>query len=402
MSNTPKIRFKGFTDDWEQRKFGDVGSVSMCKRIFKDETSDDGDIPFYKIGTFGGTPDAYISRELFEEYKSKFSYPDEGDILLSASGTIGRIVEYNGEEAYFQDSNIVWLKHDKSISNKFLKVLYPTVKWDGIEGSTIQRLYNDNFLKTRFLMPSLQEQEKLGDYFSQFDNLITLHQRKCDETKELKKYMLQKMFPTRLPDGQGNGETKPEIRFAGFTDDWEQRKVSELVDYSNGTGHEDYVLPEGKYELITLKSISSEGELVSSGKYVNEEFETLKQNTLIMMLSEQAKGMLGMTTVIPCDNRYVLNQRVAALTLHDKVSSKFLTKAINIKQSYFEQMGAGTKVQNISRGHVENCLIEIPKYDEQKQIGVFFDNLDNLITLQNKKVEQCKQLKKYMLQNMFV
>jgi len=150
----------------------------MCKRIFKDETSDEGDIPFYKIGTFGSEPDAFISRELFEDYKSKFSYPEEGDILLSASGTIGRIVEYDGEEAYFQDSNIVWLKHDKTISNKFLKVLYPTIKWDGIEGSTIQRLYNDNFLKTRFMMPSLNEQEKIGEYFGQIDNLITLHQRK--------------------------------------------------------------------------------------------------------------------------------------------------------------------------------------------------------------------------------
>lgn len=163
---------------WEQRKFGDVGSVSMCKRIFKNETSDNGEIPFYKIGTFGGEPDAYISRELFEEYKGKFSYPNKGDILLSASGTIGRIVEYDGEEAYFQDSNIVWLSHDKSVCNKFLKVLYPIVRWDGIEGSTIQRLYNDNFLKTRFMMPGVEEQEKIGEYFSRLDNLITLHQRK--------------------------------------------------------------------------------------------------------------------------------------------------------------------------------------------------------------------------------
>lgn len=162
---------------WEQRKFGDVGSVSMCKRIFKNETSDGGDIPFYKIGTFGGEPDAYISRELFEEYKKKFSYPNEGDILLSASGTVGRIVEYTGEDAYFQDSNIVWLSHDKSICNKFLKVLYPTVKWDGIEGSTIKRLYNDNFLKTQFMMPKIEEQERLGEYFEQLDHLITLHQR---------------------------------------------------------------------------------------------------------------------------------------------------------------------------------------------------------------------------------
>ena len=159
----------------------------MCKRIFKNETSDRGDIPFYKIGTFGGEPDAYISRELFEEYKEKFSYPDEGDILLSASGTIGRIVEYTGEEAYFQDSNIVWMSHDKSICDKFLKVLYPTVKWDGIEGSTIKRLYNDNFLKTQFMMPKIEEQERLGEYFEQLDNLITLHQRKPFYTKKWRK-----------------------------------------------------------------------------------------------------------------------------------------------------------------------------------------------------------------------
>ena len=223
MANTPNVRFKGFADDWEQRKFGDIGSVSMCKRIFKDETSDEGDIPFYKIGTFGGEPDAYISRELFEEYRAKFSYPKDGDILLSASGTIGRIVEYDGEEAYFQDSNIVWLSHDDSVSNKFLKVLYSTVKWDGIEGSTIQRLYNDNFLKTRFMMPKFEEQEKLGEYFGQLGNLITLHQHKCDEVRQLKKFMLQKMFPK-------SGERIPEIRFARFTNDWEQRKLGEITE----------------------------------------------------------------------------------------------------------------------------------------------------------------------------
>ena len=193
----PKLRFKGFTDDWEQRKFGDVGSVSMCKRIFKDETTDEGDIPFFKIGTFGGVPDAYISRKLFEDYKAKYPYPTKGDILLSASGTIGRMLEYNGEEAYFQDSNIVWLSHDQSIDNRFLKVLYGIVKWDGIEGSTIQRLYNDNFLKTKFQMPSKEEQEKIGGYFATLDKLITLHQRKHDTLKEIKKYMLQNMFPKK-------------------------------------------------------------------------------------------------------------------------------------------------------------------------------------------------------------
>lgn len=190
----PELRFPEFTGDWEQRKFKDVGTVSMCKRIFKEETSEEGDIPFFKIGTFGGIPDAFISRELFDEYKSKYSYPEPGDILLSASGTIGRIVEYEGEEAYFQDSNIVWLSHDKSVDNKFLKVLYSIVKWDGIEGSTIKRLYNDNFLKTQFMLPSIEEQKKIGSFFEQLDNLITLHQRELDTLKKLKKGLLQNMF----------------------------------------------------------------------------------------------------------------------------------------------------------------------------------------------------------------
>lgn len=165
-------------NDWEQRKFGDLGSVAMCKRIFKEQTSTDGDIPFYKIGTFGAEPDAFISRELFEEYRGKFQYPNIGDMLISASGTIGRTVEYKGEEAYFQDSNIVWFKHDDRVDNSFLKCIYEIVKWSGIEGSTIKRLYNDNFLKTEFSMPKVAEQQQIGMYFQSLDHLITLHQQK--------------------------------------------------------------------------------------------------------------------------------------------------------------------------------------------------------------------------------
>lgn len=193
----PEIRFVGFTGAWEQRKFGDLGSVAMCKRIFKEQTAPEGEIPFYKIGTFGDQPDAFISRELFEEYKEKFQYPEVGDMLISASGTIGRTVEYNGEDAYFQDSNIVWFKHDERIDNSFLKCIYTLVKWSGIEGSTIKRLYNDNFLKTEFCMPSVSEQKGIGTYFRHLDRLITLHQHKCDQLKEVKRFMLQNMFPQK-------------------------------------------------------------------------------------------------------------------------------------------------------------------------------------------------------------
>ena len=163
---------------WEQRKLGEIGSVSMCRRIFKEQTSENGEIPFYKIGTFGGEADAFISRELFEEYKAKYQYPKKGDILISASGSIGRTVVFTGKNEYFQDSNIVWLNHDKHLDNSFLKCFYSIVKWAGIEGSTIKRLYNDNILNTAITLPSVEEQQKIGAYFENLDNLITLHQRK--------------------------------------------------------------------------------------------------------------------------------------------------------------------------------------------------------------------------------
>ena len=178
ISLTVQLIHPFYTSSWEQRKLGEIGSVSMCRRIFKEQTSETGDIPFYKIGTFGAEPDAFISRGLFEEYKSKYPYPKKGDILISASGSIGRTVEFAGNNEYFQDSNIVWLSHDERLSNSFLKCFYSVVKWAGIEGSTIKRLYNDNILNTVIFMPSVPEQERIGLFFENLDYLITLHQRK--------------------------------------------------------------------------------------------------------------------------------------------------------------------------------------------------------------------------------
>lgn len=154
-----------------------MGKVSMCKRVFKSETSEIGEVPFYKIGTFGEVADSYISKDLFEEYRDKYSYPKVGDILISASGSIGRTVVYTGQAEYFQDSNIVWLDHGGKIDNRFLLAFYAVVKWSSIEGSTIKRLYNENILNTQISLPSFSEQATVGNFFREFDSLISLHQR---------------------------------------------------------------------------------------------------------------------------------------------------------------------------------------------------------------------------------
>jgi len=153
-------------------KLGDIGKVSMCKRIMKYETSPEGDIPFYKIGTFGKKPDAYISRQKYEEYRQIYTYPKKGNILISASGTIGRAVIYNGEEAYYQDSNIVWIANDeKQVLDKYLYYFYQLQPWSIPIGGTISRLYNDNIAKTPVPVPPLAEQARIVAILDRFDAL---------------------------------------------------------------------------------------------------------------------------------------------------------------------------------------------------------------------------------------
>ena len=157
----------------EWKTLGEIGKVCMCKRVMKHETKSTGDIPFYKIGTFGKEADAYISQELFEEYISKFSFPKKGDILISASGTIGRRVIYDAKPAYFQDSNIVWLSNnEKEILNKYLYYVYETIEWP-VEGGTIKRLYNDNFMKIKIPIPPLSEQERIVGILDKFEALVS-------------------------------------------------------------------------------------------------------------------------------------------------------------------------------------------------------------------------------------
>lgn len=161
-----------FSDEVEWKTLGDIGKVSMCKRIFKEQTQSNGEIPFYKIGTFGKEADAYISQELFEEYKQKYSYPKKGEILISASGTIGRTVIFDGIPSYFQDSNIVWIANDeKFVLNKFLFHFYKITKWAVSEGGAISRLYNDNMKKTQIPVPPIEEQQYIVEILDRFDSL---------------------------------------------------------------------------------------------------------------------------------------------------------------------------------------------------------------------------------------
>ncbi|NCB45003.1 MAG: restriction endonuclease subunit S [Clostridia bacterium] len=160
---------KGF---FQWMTLGELGAVCMCKRIMKAETSPDGDVPFFKIGTFGKEPDAYISQGKYDEYRKAYSFPKKGDILISAAGTIGRAVVYDGKPAYYQDSNIVWIDNDENkVLNKYLFYCYAMKPWSVSNGGTIARLYNENLSKAKIPVPPLKEQERIVAILDRFDTL---------------------------------------------------------------------------------------------------------------------------------------------------------------------------------------------------------------------------------------
>ena len=371
----PAIRFAGFTDAWEQRKLGELGSVAMCRRIFKEQTSDEGDVPFYKIGTFGGEADAFISRELFEEYKQKYPYPEKGAILISASGSIGRTVVLTGENEYFQDSNIVWLKHDSRLLDDFLKYVYEGIKWAGIEGSTIQRLYNDNILKTEINLPNIQEQAAIGTYFKELDHLITLHQRKCDKLSNVKKSMLEKMFPK-------NGSNVPEIRFAGFTDAWEQRRLSDVVEIGSGMDYKH--LGEGNIPVY------------GTGGYMLSVDEALSYD----------KDAIGIGRKGTIDKPYILRApfwTVDTLFYCIPRENYILDFANCLFQTIdWKSKDESTGVPSLSKVIINNVEVMAPTKGEQQKIGAFFNQLDHLITLHQRKLEKLQNIKKSCLEKMFV
>ena len=400
MKKVPEIRFAGFTDAWEQRKLGQVGSVSMCRRIFKEQTSESGDIPFYKIGTFGGQADAYISRELFAEYRSKYPYPKEGDILISASGSIGRTVEFTGKNEYFQDSNIVWLSHDDRLDNTFLKCFYSVVKWAGIEGSTIKRLYNDNILNTVISMPSVAEQKKIGTFFKELDNLITLHQRKYDKLVVLKKAMLEKMFPPK-------GNNVPEVRFAGFTGSWERRKVSELADFSKGSGYSKGDLKENGTPIILY------GRLYTKYQFEIGEVDTFADIKPGSVFSK------GDEVIVPASGETAEDIAIAAAVVKPGIllggdlnilhpfgfmNPSFVALSISNGQPQKElaRKAQGKSVVHVHNSDIQEVTICYPDREEQDKIVSVFSQLDNLITLHQRKHESLKRVKAALLQKMFV
>ena len=195
----PRLRFPEFRDagEWVQKTVGDVSEVLMCKRIFAEETNPSEGVPFYKIGTLGGVPDAFIFRDKFEDYKSRYNYPRAGEVIITCSGTVGKCLPFDGEDAYFQDSNIVWLANSKGeVSNEFLLMLLSNVNWGSLNSTTITRIYGPDLRGMAIKYPEDEfEQQRIASFLSSLDTLITTATQELETLKTHKKGLMQQLFP---------------------------------------------------------------------------------------------------------------------------------------------------------------------------------------------------------------
>ena len=397
--NTPKIRFKGFEDDWEQRKLEDIyGSIGNA---FVGTAT-----PYYvesghvylesnniKDGQINHNTEVFINDEFYEKQKDKWLHT--GDMVMVQSGHVGHAAvipeELNNSAAH---ALIMFRNPKEEIDPYFLNYQYQTLKSKKkIEnittGNTIKHILASEMQQFEVDMPELAEQKKIAEYFSGLDHLITLHQRKCDETKQLKKFMLQKMFPK-------NGEKNPEIRFEGFTDDWEQRKLGEIVLRESLARESTIDLPYVEYEDV----IAEEGRI---NKDIRKK-EGIKKG-IFFDGSQVLYGKLR-----PYLHNW-LNPDFSGVAVGDwwvlkpnNVDKNFIYRLIQTQQfDDIANQSTGSKMPRADWNLVSNTEFAIPTSQvEQTKIGGYFFTLDNLITLHQRKCEKLKELKKFMLQNMFV
>ena len=395
-SDAPAIRFKGFSDAWEQRKLGDMMNVTSVKRIHQSDWTDSG-VRFLRARDIVAAakneePDdyLYISKEKYEEYSALSGKVGVSDLLVTGVGTIG--VPYlvrNLEPLYFKDGNIIWFQNSDKIDGKFLFYSFSAEQIQGFINEsagigTVGTYTIESGKKTPISLPNQIEQAKVGEFFQQLDNLITLHQRKFEKLTNVKKSMLEKMFPQ-------NGSSYPEIRFKGFTDPWEQRKLASLCEkFTDGDWIESKDQSDFGVRLVQTGNVGVAEYLdkPNNKKWISEDTfdrlhceEVLPGDILISRLPEPA----GRACIVPLlGTKMITAVDCTIVRTAPDMSNKFLVQYLS-SQAYFDDVNtclAGGTRQRISRGNLANFNVPIPvKKSEQDAIGMFFGYLDNLITL---------------------
>ncbi|GAA9158624.1 hypothetical protein BTM353_15090 [Helicobacter pylori] len=329
----------------------------------KHQTTRYGEIPFYKIGTFGNTADAFISKKLFLEYKTKYSFPKKGDILISASGTIGRAVIYDGKPAYFQDSNIVWIDNDETlVKNDFLFYAYSNVKWN-TEHTTILRLYNDNFRNTLIPLPPLNEQNAIANILSDLDRYLCALDALILKKEGVKKALSFELLSQRK-------------RLKGFNQAWQKVRLGDIANYLISNLSAEQITQQGKIKVYDVNNFIG---------YTDTTF--ISDKPYISIVKD---GSVGRVRILPPKTNIL--STMGALIANHRTTTEFLFYLLS--NFDFKNFISGSIIPHIYFKDYKEKTIFLPLLNEQSAIANILSALDNEITSLKNKKRQFENIKK--------
>lgn len=387
--------------NWSKTTLGSLGKISMCKRILKEETSESGDIPFYKISTFGGIADAFISKDIFEKYRETYSYPKIGDILISAAGTLGKTVIFDGKPSYFQDSNIVWVDNDeKTVINSFLYYFYQTNPWIKTTGSTINRLYNNDIKNLEISFPDLIKQQSIAAVLSALDKKIALNKqintRLEDMAKTLYDYwFVQFDFPNT--DGKPYKSSGGEMVFdetlkREIPKGWEVKSLNQVADIVMGQS------PDGaSYNLEQKGTIFFQGSTDFDWRFPNVRQYTTSPTRFAqkgdILLSVRAPvGDLNISPFECC-----IGRGLAALRSKSGNNS-FLFYVMKYFKTVFERRNTeGTTFGSITKDDLHSLKLVAPADNVLEKYNEIASKYDEMIFIRSQQNHQLTQLRDFLL-----
>ena len=369
--NVPNLRFPEFQGEWKKCKLGDLCNVLMCKRILASQTNTEGGVPFYKIGTIGNAPDAYISKELFDDYKTKYNYPHKGEVMITCAGTVGKCVIYNGKDAYYQDSNIVWIDNpSQCISNGFLFHLLAKVDWRKLNSTTIIRIYNDDLRNLKLSYPQIEEQQKISRLLSLLDERIATQNKIIEDLKKLKSAISKKLL---------------------CNDKWTTYKIQDIAEIGRGRVISSVEIDRQKHPLYPVYSSQTSNDGIMGyldnymfdGEYITWTTDGANAGTVFYR-----KGKFNCTNVC------------GTLKIQPKFDCYFVSLVLQqATQKYVSSNLANPKLMNNTMASIK---IRMPNIETQKQLSKVFQTLDSCLLVHQRTCKMYLSEKQYLLCQMFI
>ena len=382
----------------ERIPLGDIGSICMCKRILKSQTNTVGGVPFYKIGTFGKKADSYISQETFDEYRSKYNFPKKGDVLISAAGTIGRTVVYDGEPAYFQDSNIVWIDNDESIVlNSYLRYCYELKPWKVSSGGTIQRLYNDNIAKAIITVPSLDVQNRIVNVLDNFEKIcsdlniglpaeIEARQKQYEYYRdklltfvETGNTILSRAEQSRAEQSRAE-QSRALIKLLQYVFGYAVVSLQDVVKNSCSGGtpkkgvseyYEDGNIPWLRTQEVVFRDICKTECFITESAVKNSAAKWIPENCVIVAISGATAGRCAINKIPLTTNQHCLNLEVDP----EMALYRYVYYCICAKQEELLAKKEGAR-GDLNSTRILSLQIDLPSIEKQKRIVSILDRFD--------------------------